>query len=209
MPQGAVLDPESGFSFTVMPIGYAGSLGGSRQTVIGGVLVSNVNAGMNSNFLIPQYVYKNKSPKITFASSFVAPVEWLSVKANLQAGGRTVTAQNANAGLGDVFFTPLTASIHFSKTNNLAVGGMIFAPSGAYRINNLSNLGMNVWTFMPNAAHTFLWAKRGLEFDNFVGFDIYTRNPVNKYNSGTMFHWDGMIIQYLSKRFGLVGSCRI
>jgi hypothetical protein len=29
---------------------------------------------------------------------------------------------------------------------------------------------------MPNIAHTYVWEKRGLEFDNFVGFDIYSEN---------------------------------
>jgi hypothetical protein len=49
--------------------------------------------------------------------------------------------------------------------------------------------------------------KRGLEFDNFVGFDIYTQITTIRYKSGTMFHWDGMVIQYFSKRgFGAVGS---
>jgi pimeloyl-ACP methyl ester carboxylesterase len=59
----------------------------------------------------------------------------------------------------------------------------------------LANLGMGEWTIMPNLAHTYLWEKRGLEFDNFVGFDIYSQNSTTKYTSGTMFHWDGMVIQ--------------
>jgi hypothetical protein len=85
---------------------------------------------------------------------------------------------------------------------------MIFAPTGQFRPGNLSNLGMGEWTIMPNLAHTYFWEKRGLEFDNFVGFDIYSQNTTTKYTSGTMFHWDGMMIQYLSKRvgFGVIGS---
>jgi hypothetical protein len=61
---------------------------------------------------------------------------------------------------------------------------------------------------MPYFAHTYLWKKRGLEFDNFVGFDIYSRNADTNYTSGTMFHWDGMVIQNFSRQFGLgaIGS---
>jgi hypothetical protein len=67
---------------------------------------------------------------------------------------------------------------------------------------------MGEWTIMPNVAHTYLWKKRGLELDNFVGFDIYGQNLTTRYTSGTMFHWDGMVIQYLSERvgFGAIGS---
>jgi hypothetical protein len=41
-----------------------------------------------------------------------------------------------------------------------------------------------------------------------VGFDIYSQNSTTKYTSGTVFHWDGMVIQYLSMRvgFGVIGS---
>jgi hypothetical protein len=67
---------------------------------------------------------------------------------------------------------------------------------------------MGEWTVMPNVAHTYLWKKRGLEFDNLIGFDIYTQNRTTKYTSGTMFHWDGPVIQHLSERvgFGVIGS---
>jgi hypothetical protein len=100
------------------------------------------------------------------------------------------------------------AGIHFSDSNNLAISTMIFAPTGLFRPGNLSNLGMGEWTFMPNVAHTYLWKKHSLEFDNFVGFDIYTENAATRYTSGTMFHWDAMLIRYLSKRAGVgaIGS---
>jgi hypothetical protein len=41
-----------------------------------------------------------------------------------------------------------------------------------------------------------------------VGFDIYSQNPATEYASGTMFHRDGMVIQYLSERVGfrVIGS---
>ena len=54
---------------------------------------------------------------------------------------------------------------------------------------------MNLWTNMPNLAHTLLWKKQGLEFYNFIGFDIYGHNPTTEYTSGTIFHWDSMIVQ--------------
>jgi hypothetical protein len=54
----------------------------------------------------------------------------------------------------------------------------------------------------PNIAHTLFWEKRGLELDNYVGFDVYAKNPLTRYKSGTVFHWDGMLVQYLSKKFG-------
>jgi hypothetical protein len=138
----------------------------------------------------------------------MGPVNWVGASGSLQLNNLSRSASAANAGLGDVVVMPLTVGIHFSENNNLAISSMIFAPTGPFRSASLSNLGMGEWTVMPNLAHTYLWKKRGLEFDNFVGFDIYSKDPTNHYTSGTMFHWDGMVIQYLSKRFGFgaIGS---
>ena len=97
----------------------------------------------------------------------------------------------------------MTLGVHFSETNNLAIDAKIFAPTGAFETRNLSNLGMKEWTFMPNITHTYLIPKRGIEFTNNIGFDIYTTNPINNYKSGTIFHWDGLLMQYLSKHSGV------
>ena len=136
-------------------------------------------------------------------------VNWVGAEGSLNLNDFSRRTSTSNAGIGDVVAVPLTVGIHFSETNNLAVSTWVFAPSGQFRPANLSNLGMGEWTVMPNIAHTYLWKKRGLEFDNFVGFDIYSENGTTKYTSGTMFHWDGMIIQYLSERVGLVLSVPI
>jgi hypothetical protein len=108
-----------------------------------------------------------------------------------------------DAGLADFIYSPLTVGIHFSRTNNLAISTMIFAPSASFTRGNLSNLGIGAWTVMPYVSHTYVWPKQGLELDNFVGLDIYSRNPSTNYQSGTMFHWDGLLLKYLARnRFG-------
>ena len=207
-PQGAVVGPSAGFSFTTMPIGYMGTIGGARLVPIGGSLFTNVDANINSNFLMPQYVYKTETHKVSLSSSFIGVVNWVGNTGSLQFNDFSGSRSRSNAGVGDVIIMPLTAGIHFSDTNNLAISTMVFAPTGLFRPANLSNLGMGEWTVMPNIAHTYLWEKRGLEFDNFVGFDIYGKNQTTNYKSGTVFHWDGMVIQYLSKKvgFGVIGS---
>lgn len=207
-PQGAVVGPNPGFSFTTLPIGYMGTIGGAREVPIGGSIYANVEANISTNYLVPQYVYKTETPKVSFSSSFMGVVNWVGSEGSLQLNTLSQRASTSNAGVGDVVAVPLTVGIHFSENNNLAISTMIFAPTGHFTPGNLSNLGMGEWTVMPNVAHTYLWKKRGLEFNNFVGFDIYTQNDTTRYTSGTMFHWDGMVIQYLSKRVGVgaIGS---
>jgi hypothetical protein len=202
-PQAGVVPEGPGSNFSLVPFGYLGTIGGSRLAPIAGVLTTNISADINENLLVPQYVYKTEHPKIRLSSTFYTPVNYQNGTGSLQIGdtfSRSTTF--ISRGLSDVFFSPLTVGIHFSENNNLAIDTKIWAPSGAYERGNLANLGMNVWTFTPNLAHTYLWKKRGLEVDNYVALDIYTQNPVTKYTSGTVFHWDGMLFQYLSERGG-------
>jgi hypothetical protein len=209
-PQGGVVGASSGLSFTVMPIGYIGSMSASQEAIINGVLVAGLSMNMSENLLIPQYTYKLRTKKIGLASSAYIPINWAGVAGSLLArggdfGGSTTLSStySSSAGIGDVFFSPLTLGVHFSETSNLAIDTKIFAPTGAFQVGNLSNLGMNEWTFMPNATYTYMKLKKGIEITNNVGLDIYTQNPTNKYKSGTAFHWDGLFMQYLSKKGGV------
>jgi hypothetical protein len=208
MPQGGVVSLTPGFEFTVMPIGYIGSATGSRTVLINGVLVTNIHAYVSTNYLVPRYTYKIESAKVSLSSTFYLPINWQTATGTAQLNSLTRTRTDTSGGVSDVFFSPMTLGIHFSETNNLAIDTKIYMPTGAFQVGNLSNLGMNEWTFQPNLAWTYMWLKRGLELDNYVGIDIYSQNPTNKYTSGSMFHWDGMLIQYLSKRFGfgVIGS---
>jgi hypothetical protein len=197
-PQAGVVPTDPGLSFTVLPIGYMGTISG--EIPINGALVANVSTNVSENLLIPQYVYKTETSKINLCSTFYLPINWLGSTGSVDL---IPPSRNFNSrGLADVWFSPLTVGIHFSENNNLAIDTKIFAPTGAFQVGDLSNLEMNEWTIAPNAAHTDLWKKTGQEIDNYVGFDIYSQNPITRYTSGTIFYWDGMFFQYLSERGG-------
>ena len=134
-----------------------GTIGGARVVPIGGSIFANVDANINSNYLIPQYVYKTETHKVSLSSSFMGIVNWVGSSGTLQFSDVSRGKSTSNGGMGDVVIVPLTVGIHFSETNNLAISTMIFAPTGQFRPGNLSNLGMGEWTVMPNFAHTYLW----------------------------------------------------
>ena len=212
-PRAGVVGPKPGFSFTVAPVGYRGSmsaLDGSRKTeapvaiAVAGVLVPRIDVDGNSNYLVPQYVYRTDTGKVSFASSCKIRPTWAAVTASFRPGDRGI--RFTDTGLADFIFSPLIVGIHFSPTNNLAIGTMIFAPTASFTPGNLSNLGQGAWTVMPHVAHTYVWPKQGLELDNFVGFDIYSRTSSTNYRSGTMFHWDGLLLKYLARNRFAAGA---
>jgi hypothetical protein len=130
------------------------------------------------------------------------PANWWGVSGSVLNTSTNVFTQTstANASVGDIILIPVTAGIHFSENNNLSLSFWIWAPTGLWRTGNISNVGMGVVTFMPNFGHTYYWKKHKVQFDNFVGFDIYQRNRATNYGSGTMFHWDGMGVKYFGEK---------
>ena len=171
---------------------------------IAGSLVPRIDLAGNSNYLVPQYVYRTNTEKVSFSSSCLIRPTWAAVTASFQPGDPGSRFTNAN--LGDFVFSPLTVGIHFSPSNNLALGTMIFAPTSSFTPGNLANVGMGAWTVMPHVAHTYLWPQQGLELDNFLGFDIYTRTPSTNYRSGTLFHWDGLLLKYFARNRFAAGA---
>ena len=78
MPQGGVIGPHPGFSVTLMPFGYSAT-SGALEIPDAGLLEAEVSANVNLNNVVPQYVYKTKSPKISLATTFIVPVAWVGV----------------------------------------------------------------------------------------------------------------------------------
>jgi hypothetical protein len=141
-PQGAVVGPAAGLNFTTFPIGYMGAIGGAREIPEAGTIFANVEANFSTNWLVPQYVYKTETPKVSFASTALVPVTWADVDASAQVADTIHNLNHVDLALGDVAIAPLTVGIHFSATHNLALSTMVFAPTGLFRPGNLSNPGM-------------------------------------------------------------------
>jgi hypothetical protein len=84
---------------------------------------------------------------VNFSSSFYAPVNWVGSTGSLELNNSLLrSSADANAGLSDVFFSPLTVGIHFSDTKQSCDRYQDLRSDGAYRFGSLTNLGMNEWT---------------------------------------------------------------
>jgi hypothetical protein len=111
--------------------------------------------------------------------------------------------QSAN-GVGDIFFIP--AAVSWSKGDckwDLRCG--VYTPTGEYDKTNLANVGLNCWTFEPEATFSYLGSKNGFEFDLFAGFDFNTENQATNYTSGDIFHIDVTVAQHLPLFGGFIG----
>jgi hypothetical protein len=73
----------------------------------------------------------------------------------------------------------------------------IYAPTGAYNAGELSNVGLNYWTFEPMVSFSTISKKTGLEITATAGLDFNTENNDTDYHSGDVFHIDATIAEHL------------
>lgn len=119
------------------------------------------------------------------------------------AGGRLSFSDDSVA-LSDIAFTPIQLSwntgawsFRFTET--------IVAPTGAYSTSDddLVNLGRNHWSFDTIGSATWFNPESGTEFSVAAGIMVNTENPDTDYRSGTEFHADYVVNQFLSDGFAL------
>jgi hypothetical protein len=202
MPLAAILPP-AGLYWSDVSVYYSASVGRNIDIPIAGQIRAGLKAVVVGTTFTGLWVPDvDIAPNTTLAFSLSIPVEYLWAKAQL--GAREVT--EANTALGDIMFAP-TIGWHSGK-NFLSASVRIFAPTGSYHVGALDNIGMNYWTFSPTLAYTYLDMARGLDFSVVAGLDINTRNPDTDYKSGTLFHVDASLMQYLNKKFaiGVIGA---
>jgi hypothetical protein len=98
-----------------------------------------------------------------------------------------------NNGLGDAVISPLILSWH-TKNFHYVVGLDVDIPIGAYKKEDLANIGRNYWTYEPIVAATYM-TDGGFEVSAKFMYDFNTRNSDTSYQSGQEFHFDYTVAQ--------------
>jgi hypothetical protein len=142
---------------------YTGSIGGTTQVEIAGLLVANVDVKASFTPISLLYIWPTPTKEWNFASVVGFPLAWLQAEASLSLGPFTVRKKDDIFGLFDLAFTPLIASHHFSQTDHLAFDFTFWAPTGSYQLGKLANLSLNNWTFIPGVAYTKIIPEPNIE----------------------------------------------
>lgn len=187
MPYAGVVPPDPGFAASVSEIYYQGSIGGNVTAPIGADLAVNVHMKASFTILSLLYVW-NTSTNINwnFASGLSLPIAWVDADAHVTAGPLAGQASDSAFGLYDLAFVPITAGYHFSPTAHLALNLTVWAPTGYYNKNNLANLSMNTWTFIPGVAYTQILPKQNIELSAMWAMTFDTKNYATDYQNGIL-----------------------
>lgn len=197
-----VVPPEPVWVVNFGEIYLDGSVGNDRQVPIGGRTTLGVEAKIAFTLATAMKVWDTGPGAWNFASSFTLPYVWTTVHATAGASGAlgnfsTGTSDRAS-NLFDIYFAPIIAGYHFSKTSHMALSFNVWAPTGQYNKDALANPSLNNWTFIPQVAFTHLMPQYGLEFNAVGAFQFYTRNTATDYQNAPLFTLDVMGV----KRFG-------
>jgi hypothetical protein len=77
----------------------------------------------------------------------------------------------------------------------------VTAPTGAYDVEDVVNLGRNYWSFDTIGAATWFNAETGTEISAAPGIMVNTTNNATDYHTGSEFHLDFTVNQFFSKTF--------
>ena len=121
---------------------------------------------------------------------------WMDVNANVVSGGTTGLRSDSADGIGDITLIPAMMAWKFDSWQFSAMLP-IYAPTGAYDVGSLANVGRNYWTFDPTFQISYNNAKNGFNAAIFTGITLNTENNDTNYQSGSAFHLDASVQQLL------------
>jgi len=197
-PYAGVVPPTSDWIVTLATIYYQGSLGASKSIPIAGT----VTAGLNYQVV---YTIANlvKTWGVTvggwnFASSFGVPFQYTNV-----SSFHGLLPNDHATQFADIFFTPIVAGYHLTKTDHVALSVQIYAPTGAYTTSQIANAGQNTWTFTPTIAYTHLIPSQDIELSANYGLEFYTPNDQTHYHNAPVSVLDLLALKRFKSGWGV------
>lgn len=196
-PLNGLLPVEEGGVLTLSSIYYDGNFERSRNVPIAGKVTGGLDYEVSYNMLNGVFVW-NTNEKWSLATTVGIPVQYTKIDAYLNNFNR----EESSTKIGDAMFSPLMVNYHLNPIMHALFGVSIYAPTGSYDADKLSNAGQNTWTFVPNVAFTTILPKMNAEITTNMAYEIYSKNDKTDYTNGDIFRFDLLGL----KRFGELGG---
>ncbi len=217
----ATLAAEGGFSF-YLP-GLAGDIALAQSSEPGlqvantvyflsgdagtAILQGKVNAGLDLTMALDivsaGYTFDQKVLGATYTVGAAIPFGYAELEATITtAGGGSFAAERDSFNIADIALVPLELTWTIDNFS-IQLGEAIYAPTGAYDVDKVVNLGLNHWGFDTTLAATYFNLETGTEVSIAPGVIFNTENNATDYQTGTEFHLDFTANQFLSETFAL------
>jgi len=172
------------------------------------VLQGNVNLGVDLdlalNIVSAGYTFEKKVLGAAYSIGAAVPFGRASLEATVALeGGGSRSANGDSINIGDIAVLPLELTWTFGDYLSVQFGQAIYVPTGGYDDDKVVNVGLNRWGFDTTLSTTYFNLETGTEFSLAPGILFNTENNDTDYDTGTEFHIDVTVNQFLSESFAL------
>lgn len=170
------------------------------------VLQGQVNADLDTmaifDTLAGLYTIEKEVLGARFSFGAFVPFGYAELDAILTGQNANIVVSGDTFDLGDISLVPLSL---FWGTGNFHINlyEQVVVPTGGYSAAKTVNFGRNYWSFDTILALTWMNMDTGTEISIAPGIMANTRNNATDYKTGTEFHMDFMVNQFLSETFAV------
>ncbi len=156
------------------------------------------------NVLAATYTFDTPVLGVTYTIGTAIPFGYANLDTRIGSplAVGTIKLGEESFNLSDIFFTPLQLNWNVGKFH-FKLAESIIMPTGDYDLNNDVNLGRNYWSFDTVGAVTWFNEDSGTEVSMASGIMVNTENDKTNYETGSEFHVDFSINQFLSETFAI------
>jgi hypothetical protein len=197
-PYAGIVPPTSDWIVSITSIYYEGSLGKSKTIPIANTISAGLDYRISYTLLNAIKTWGITANGWNFASSFGVPVQYTSV-----SSFHGILPNDSATQFADLFFTPVIAGYHLTKTDHIALSVQMYAPTGPYSTSRLANSGQNTWTFVPTVAYTKLFPAQEVELSANYGVEFYTTNSASHYHNAPVSVLDLLALKRFKGGWGV------
>ncbi len=192
--------PEPGFLVANTFWYQSGNVG---ETVLEGQVELNLDIGTFLNLTALTYTFEQPILGGRYTVGALIPFGNVDLDSTIigPRGGR-FPASESSFDLSDIALIPFQLN-WASGPWSFKVSEVIVAPTGGYSLSENVNLGRNYWSFDTIAAATWFDPDKGTAFSIQPGLMINTENSDTNYRTGTEFHLDLTLNQFLAPSFAV------
>jgi len=177
--------------------------GDAGFTVLEGRIETNLDVSTFLNLSALTYTFEQSVLGGTYTIGALIPFGHADLDATITGplGGQTRIDEDA-FNISDIALIPFQMN-WAAGLWSFKVAEIIVAPTGVYAPGEVVNLGRNYWSFDTVGAITWFNQKTGTEVSVAPGIMVNTENSKTNYRTGTEFHLDFTVNQFLLPSFAL------
>ena len=187
--------PEPGFTAASQTLMYGGQ---ASRAVLNGRVTFGLNAFALYEFIAGSYTFEQPVLGGRLQIGAGVPVlSYANLNTSLQTGRfGAFTGGASDFNVGDTLLNPF-ALYWNSGDFNVKFTEYVVAPTGHYDVNNVISVGRNYWAFDTQLGLTWFRKATGTELSVLPGIMFNTTNTATDYHTGTEFHLDFMVNQFV------------